>query len=360
MPPKTLFRMGLSFLFFALTVYFSAGRWINSRIFVPLDYPVSLDTRQLQSPPFQVNLRETYFALLDLDESMDDVYQDNRCNFKTILYPQWRVYKLGSNPGQPRELWVSSAEPVEEDHSSNAFRASPGQYQLQWDIPVAANCLNPRHPRLVVFTDSSGYRESVAFAQLLCIFFGGTGFALVVIGTSRVARDAFSLAAAPRMFPDMALRNFMPLVKHRPLPVLLQPLQHWGIFSGVILWILVITFMMFGPQTPSGLFVSLRNREVAVLGSPAQETLGVYVGPGGRFFVNGEEVRRDSLRARLLEHLARSVSWTVYFEADADTVYMDDVYAIDTIQGCGAKLIWITPKMREEWKRKEQSPKPIP
>jgi len=362
MPPKSLSRLGLSLLFLALIIYFSAGHWLNTRIFVPLDYPVSLDTRQLQSPPFQVNLKETYFASLDLDYSVDDWYQDNRCNFKKLLYSQWRIYKLGPNPGQPRDLWFSSEElAAQQGYDSNAFQASPGQYQLQWDIPVAASCLNPRHPRLRVFTDSSGYREFVAFVQLFCNFFGGTGFALVVLAASRATREAFSLATAPRMFPDMALRNLTPLVKHRPLPVLLlQPLQHWGIFSGVILWILVITFMMFRPQTPWGLWVSLRSREIAVWESPAQETLGVYVGPPGRFFVNGEEVERNSLHNRLLEHLRRSVSWTVYFEADADTLYMDDVYAIDTIQGCGAKLIWITPKMREEWKHKKQAPPRIP
>ena len=27
---------------------------------------------------------------------------------------------------------------------------------------------------------------------------------------------------------------------------------------------------------------------------------------------------------------------------------MDTAYAIDTIQGCGAKVTWITPKMREQ------------
>jgi biopolymer transport protein ExbD len=207
--------------------------------------------------------------------------------------------------------------------------------------------------------DWSGDPQSIEFAQLFCIFFGGTGLALVVIGTSRVVHDAFSLAAAPRMFPDMALRNFMPFVKHRPLPVF-QALPHWGIFSSAILWILVIIFMMFRPQTPRGLYVSLSSPEIVVPNSPAQETLGVYVGPGGHFFVNGEEVQRAGLRAKLLEHLTRSVSWTVYFEANANTVYMDDIYAIDTIQGCGAKLIWITPRMREEWKRKEQSLKHIP
>src|SRR5882672_1842541 len=98
---NTLCRLGLSLLFVALAVYFSTGHWLDSRIFDPLDYPVSLDARQLKSPPFQINLSETYFASLDLDYSVDDWYQDNHCNYKTILYPQWRLYKLGSDSAHP-------------------------------------------------------------------------------------------------------------------------------------------------------------------------------------------------------------------------------------------------------------------
>ena len=67
--------------------------------------------------------------------------------------------------------------------------------------------------------------------------------------------------------------------------------------------------------------------------------LGAGVKHGGRFF--------------------RQAEWSVYFEADPDTLYMDDIYVIDTIQACGAKLIWITPKMREEWRHKEQSPQHV-
>ena len=62
---------------------------------------------------------------------MDDWYQDNRCNYKTILYPQWRVYRLGSAPAQSRELWVSSEHLTYSDSShSNAFLASPGH--ISW------------------------------------------------------------------------------------------------------------------------------------------------------------------------------------------------------------------------------------
>jgi biopolymer transport protein ExbD len=360
MPPKTLFRLGFSLLFLALTVYFSTRYWLNSRIFEPLDFPVALDSRHLQSPPFRINLNETYYASLDLDYSAEDWYQDNRCNYKTILYPKWWLYKLGSNPGQQRGLWVSSEELVRQDYYSNAFRASPGQYQLEWDIPAAASCLNSRHPRLLVFTGSWGYRQVVGLAQLFCIFLGGTGLALFVLATARTVRLSFPPASAPRVFPDMVLRNFIPFTKHEPLPPI-HALPHWGIFCPAVLWILIIIFMMFGPQTPHGLFVSMRSHEpVSWEKSAGQETIGVYVGPRGRFFVNGEEVERNSLRKKLLDHLSQSVSWTVYFEGDSDTVYMDDVYAIDTIQGCGAKLIWITPKMREEWKHKEQSLERIP
>lgn len=44
-----------------------------------------------------------------------------------------------------------------------------------------------------------------------------------------------------------------------------------------------------------------------------------------------------------------------YFEADPDTAYRDDLYAIDTMRACSAKLIRITPKMREAWRHTAKS-----
>jgi hypothetical protein len=91
MPPKTLLRLGLCFLFLALIVYFYSEHWLKTRIFLPLDVPVNLDTRQLKSPPFQINMRETYFVALWLDYSVDDWYDDDRCNDRALLGSQWRV-----------------------------------------------------------------------------------------------------------------------------------------------------------------------------------------------------------------------------------------------------------------------------
>lgn len=41
-----------------------------------------------------------------------------------------------------------------------------------------------------------------------------------------------------------------------------------------------------------------------------------------------------------------------YLEAEPDVAFMEAEHAMDTIQTCGAKLVWITPKVREDWQQK--------
>jgi biopolymer transport protein ExbD len=65
--------------------------------------------------------------------------------------------------------------------------------------------------------------------------------------------------------------------------------------------------------------------------------------------LNGEEVPRAQLRSKLMEQLGKRIVWMVYVEADIDTNFGDTLHAIDVIHSCGAKVIWITPKMRKEW-----------
>src|SRR5947208_3141990 len=171
MPPKSLLRLGLGFLFLAIAVHLYSGHWLRTRIFVPLDVRVSLDTRQLRSPPFQINLRETYVVALWLDYSVDDGYDDDRCNNRALLGSQWLVYRLSSQPGQPRRLWDSSGELTHVwEYDSDRIYASSGRYELEWDLPPAAACLNSRHPHLVVYTVDADYRAAVGFIQSCCIF----------------------------------------------------------------------------------------------------------------------------------------------------------------------------------------------
>ena len=358
MPPKTLARLGLAFLLVASTIYFLTGRWLHSRIFTPLEYSVSLESRQLKSPPFLINLRDEYFVSLRLDDATNNWEEAQRCNDSNLLGSEWRIYKLSSKAAQPRVLWADSGK-VEREYELyiGTMAASSGQYELEWDLPPSAACLRQRHAQLAVYTGRAGYEILVSFVQICCVFLVGTGAALIFFAIAHTLRQAVGIGENPRMFPDMPLRNVLPIAKHKPLlPIHRMP--HWGLFSSTVFGPLVFVCMlygMYGPREYKGLYVSWRNREAVVWEkSPWSATVAVYVRTPARFFVNSEEVNRNDLRSKLMGQLGRRAGWSVYFEAEPDTLYMDVIYAIETIQACGGKVIWITPKMREEWRHKPQ------
>jgi biopolymer transport protein ExbD len=213
-------------------------------------------------------------------------------------------------------------------------------------------CLNARHPRLHVYTPHSEFDEFGGFLQFVCIFLAGTGFLLVLRAIGAWILGRFIERRAPRMLPEMELRSVIRWKRHRPMPYI-KTFPNFGLIYGFVLWILVFLFMMIRPMTPKGLLVDFReHRAAAVEKSPWTETVSVYVDARRGFLVNGQPVRREALGARLRQQLSRQMVWTVYLEADSDCPFMDVVNAMDTIQGLGAKLVWITPKTREEWSHK--------
>ena len=152
-----------------------------------------------------------------------------------------------------------------------------------------------------------------------------------------------------RIFPAMPLRNVLAWHRHRPTPLITQ-LPNFGLIFGAVLGILIFLFMVLRePLHYYGLRIDLRTHDSLIWEkSPWQETLSVYLGVGAKYYLNGQQVPREALRTNLQQALRRRMVWTVYFEADYDTLNADAIYAMDTIQGLGAKLVWITPKVREE------------
>jgi biopolymer transport protein ExbD len=354
MPPKILALLGLSFFLVATATHRAVGRWLDSRIFTPLERYVSLDDAHLRPPPFEINLEETYFVRLELNDSVDDIYKEKRCSYKTIEGSQWRLYRLSSAGADTRALTARSGESTEPHYFyMDSFSATPGRYQLEWDIPAAAPCLNPRHPRLSIWTGPYDYRDYVALTQDFCVFLGGTGLALLVMAYRRFRRVVPS--PGPRIFTGMAMRQVVPVVRHAPIPLISQ-LPHWGLLWGSVVMVLMILYMADGRLTSKGVPVGWRKPNAMVIGtSPWSDTLEIYVRTPARFFVNREEVQRDELRSKLREQLGHRVEWTVFVEADPDVNFGDVLHAMDVIRSCGGNVSWITPQMREEWQEAAQS-----
>jgi biopolymer transport protein ExbD len=338
-------RIGIALILVGSASLGSAIRWLAPHPHVALEMHVSLSPGHVITGNFSVHPGDLYYIDIELDKRSQ---MRAHCEPRSVLRTRW---VLSSDGGAERgsSPWEDTGLTIADLYSGET------RYAFDVEILPGASCLNTRNPRLKVQTHPYPSDLYVALTWLSIVPVG-IGLALLMLPH---ISGRFSKIEETRMFPDMVLHNVLPITKHAPL-VPIHGMPHWGLFCGAILWILMFIFMMLGPLPPHGLSVSLRSREVVVWDkSPWQETLGVYVRAPGRFFVNGEEIERGSLRTKLLEHLSRRVEWTVYFEADSDTLYMDDIYAIDTIQGCGAKLIWITPKMREEWRNKKQSSKGI-
>ena len=74
--------------------------------------------------------------------------------------------------------------------------------------------------------------------------------------------------------------------------------------------------------------------------------------------MNGQLIPKERLGAKLNEELSKRMVWTVYFEADEASNFDDTTYSIDTIQGLGAKVFWITPQVRKELNDEQLAPVP--
>ena len=352
MPPKILFKIGGGALLLAVVVFSLSSYWLTTRTFEPVNMPVKLEAGRIQSAEFPINLQENYTVGINVDYSLDD-WTEGKCSDKLWQETDWKVYRLHSVAPNYKELWASSEEMRKQGLWPHEFHAPHGRYELEWTVPASTVCLNARHPQLRVWTDRSSYETAFSFVLFSCWLFtmAGVGALLraVVIWLSGAQTGSRTL----RIFPEMAVPNLTPLLRHRPLP-LVRDFPNFGLIYGFILWVLLFLFMIFQPRPSNGLPVNFKaEHTVIVERNPWAETMAVYIDGQQRFFVNGKQVPREELRSRLEEELLRRGVWVVYFEADVDCLYMNAVYAMDTIQGLGAKMIWITPKTREEWKKRE-------
>ena len=212
--------------------------------------------------------------------------------------------------------------------------------------------LNARHPQVPGYDSSSEYEQFGAVIPFVSIFLAGAGVLMILRALSTWISGYFSDQRPPRMFPEMVRRNVIPWKRHQSMALICDTSSFKVVCVGV-LFVLLLFSLVLAPLTPKGLLVDFREqRAVGVRKSPWAETISVYVDARKGLLVNGHQVKPDELEAKLNEELSRQMVWTVYLEADSDCFFTDLAQVMDTIQGLGAKVVWITPKMREEWKQK--------
>ena len=189
-------------------------------------------------------------------------------------------------------------------------------------------------------------------ADWLSLSLAGAGGFLLANAASAWLLPRERHANVLRIFPGMHLRNVISLPRHRRIP-LFADLPNFGLVCGALLWILLFIFMIDSNGPRYGLLIDLRAHDfVGWTNGSSQDTLGVYLAAGGTYYVNNKPVKREALREALQSELGHRAVWVVYFEADGDALNLDAIYAMDVIRATGARLIWLTPKMRQELQQK--------
>ena len=356
MAPRPLLIAGVVTLLVGLLVPHYIQHWFNSRATKPVDVPAELNSEKIQTIHFNINFPGTYWVYLEFNESQD--VHSEYCSPGTLPRPSWKVDRLARWYERHSVPWAESSTGFGWANGMNldGFRAQSGAYLLKMTFPKGTECLKERQPRVVIRTpDLYEYEEGTNILSNLFLYFGAVGLGCVAWSLGIWFRRYFAKEVSLRFFPEVVPRNHLRLLRHRPMPLITR-LPNFGLMYGAVLWILVLFFMIFvGRGHSHGLPIELRTRySLPSQKSPSKETLGVYLAVDEKYYVNGQLVSREGLGTKLKEELSRRADWTVYFEADHDTLYMNAIYAMDTIQGLGGKLVWITPKVREELQQKDQ------
>jgi biopolymer transport protein ExbD len=330
-------RIGVCLILGGIGLFYCSVRRLAPHADVSLEMPVSLSPGHVITDNFSVNPDTIYYVDIELDKT-SAVHAN--CEPRSVLTTRWVLSSEGEaqQGGSP---WEDTGLTIADLYGEKK------RYTFDAEVLPGASCLNARNPRLKVQTHPGPSDLYVALTWLSIV---PVGLGLVLLSRPYISRR-FSIVEGVRIFPEMVLRNVLPIKKHATLRLIHEP-PHWPLFCVAILSFLIFAFMSFGPLPSKGLFITLKKRDaVAREKSPWPDALEVYVRAPARFFINGQEVSWSDVHARLIEQLSRRAEWTVYFEAEPDVPFMHAANAIDMIQSCGAKLVWITPKMREDWQK---------
>jgi biopolymer transport protein ExbD len=229
-------------------------------------------------------------------------------------------------------------------------RSEPVHYTLDLYFEQGAECLDAFAPRLKIHTEpypSDAYIFTTWAAEMLVVL---SAAMIVVLPVQEWFARRASAGAPQRMLPEMPVRQVM---AWRPQRAIARPsavpVQFGPMFSMVILALAAIT-MPDSMRHEQGLRIDIDAKRVArASDSPWRETMSVYVTARGEFVVNGAPVAKRELKNRVAAELNQRASWLVYVEADDGVEFSEVTYAIDTIEGLGAQVFWITPAVRNEW-----------
>jgi biopolymer transport protein ExbD len=331
--------LGISFIFLGLASFTVIQYWMSTRTFVAVNMPISLVPGHVKTGPFRINLSDSYTIWIDFDQNLPF---DPNCSSYSVLQTRWALRR-------DRIVAQESDEPIIHDCFLGFLQAEKGTYDLDVEVLSDASCLNPRHPRLRVWTEKSYYTDSTGPVQWLSLLCAGAGMSLLVIFGHRQLRGR---SARPASFAlSESTGQHFHFAQKFQLTKKFSGLPPFGLVAAIICFVGVFPlYVLESPRPPLGLKV--RVLKPAVLSAkvkPLTEPVVVRlrVGLPRKLYLNSRLVSLSTLDVELKKELKLRPDWVVYFDADPDLPWEQAAEVIDIIRGAGAEVVLLTPGSRE-------------
>jgi biopolymer transport protein ExbD len=336
----------------SLSTFVAVYRWMASRTFVALDMPISLARGHTKTGPFKINLKDDYAVRI---RTGWESYFDPNCPPYGRVKAHWVLYRDGHVVAK----WL---EP-EPDTYLSGFYSEEGMYELDLEVLSDSACLNPGHPRLLVYTNKGDYGE-YAGPTLWASGFGiALGASLVVLGL--IAFSAEIHPRSTRISDFESIGQYFQWAQKLPLRKGFSSPPAFALLVAPILLLVGVVFFILGPYPHKGLYVQvLKPGPFAAAKDQLTQPVVVQLvdaGPGQlpNLYVNSKATSWDRLGSDLKNELKLRPGWVVYVEADPDLPWSDAVSVIDVAKGLHAKVVLLTskPAIKTKHSRKAVAPK---
>jgi biopolymer transport protein ExbD len=328
--------------------------WEESRIWTPLNIPVSFSEGRIRTVPFNINIATTYNVWLAFDRRsavFHGPYEDYYLDW--VLDARWSASTKG------RVVATETTRINADSRYLGNFTAGRGRYALDLEVKGGASVLNAGSPRLIIYLAGHEREDSsarITIAVLLCIFWIPIGvFTLIRAAiTSREAKATAFLSThsftqaggqgAPRSKNPFRItfseKRYGPRPQTGAHGPLYPRLPTVSLFIVLILELIGMFFWSVSHPTPVGLHIKLLRKENLGQPSPGIQPLSIYVDRDHRLYVNGRAVAPDGLPSLLRTELPlRPPSWPVYVEGDPSLDWLWVVRVIDAVQAHGSNVV---------------------
>ena len=370
--------VGLGLIFTGIAWFGGWWAWEATRIWTPLDAPVSLSVGHVRAAEFKINVESTYAIGVAVEQNRD--YAEVRCLLglekcevnPPVLSASWSVSRAGRaavsgvSDSEHGEFWTGWGK----GRVLGNFHADSGRYILDLNVSQDGSRLNARRPYLVIF-ESGGERwraydaEGLAFVALLLSLPLGIS---VLIRAGIVRREQKqsdflrawplsqagpqprTLAAIRPLSGRVDLRHYREL---RPWNAWAFSRTSWFGLIGTNVYLVFLIPIWWGSSqmpTPKGLVVHLAKPGIAAQSTPGIQPLRVRVEATTgdmrqppKLYVGSRLVSWEDFEAVLQKELSqRPPNWPVYVEGSRDMEWGHAVRAIDVIRGLRAQVVLLT------------------